>query len=207
MRVWTSAIGETFGVAADAPAAERPRLASLALPAGLTSDGEVLDAYVEQMLSCAQVKARLNEVLPAGLRVSSVVEIGLSFPSLQADVRWADYGVVPEPGVSRGELAAAVERFLALKTLPWEQAFETRVKRYDIRDTVMSLRLFEVDGSLTLVMRLRTDVTGAGRPEQVLLALGLPPAHRIHRLRTGFATVSPAMEAWRRRGRFQEVSG
>jgi hypothetical protein len=53
-----------------------------------------------------------------------------------------------------------------------------------------------------LWMRLRCDSRGVGRPDQVAKALGLSEPLRIHRQRLVLAEVSPARNAWRRRGRF-----
>ena len=54
-----------------------------------------------------------------------------------------------------------------------------------------------------LRMLLRNDsTTGAGRPEQVALALGLGTPTRIHRTRLVLAERSPAREAYRKAGRY-----
>jgi hypothetical protein len=54
-------------------------------------------------------------------------------------------------------------------------------------------------------MRLQTDTGGSGRPEQVVKAIGLPadPA-LICRVALHVQQSSPAREAWKARGRFEE---
>jgi hypothetical protein len=51
-------------------------------------------------------------------------------------------------------------------------------------------------------MRLRNDENGVGRPDQVVKALDLGEATRVHRLRLIISETSPARDAWRRRGRY-----
>jgi hypothetical protein len=52
-----------------------------------------------------------------------------------------------------------------------------------------------------LLMRLKNDNTGSGRPEQVVAALGLGTPLRIHRTKVVLAGTSPVREAWRKAGR------
>jgi len=131
----------------------------------------------------------------------SAAEAGLSLPALQADVRFADYEVdVPDVGVD--DARSAVSGFLAAESVPWEHKREDQVRTYDIRALVHDITVRGDEAGVRLEMRLRSDSSGSGRPEQVVAALGLPPPGRIHRTRLVLAGTSPAIEAWRRRGRF-----
>jgi hypothetical protein len=51
-------------------------------------------------------------------------------------------------------------------------------------------------------MLLRADNSGSGRPEQVVMALGMSAPSRIHRTKLLLSGASPARDAWRKRGRF-----
>jgi hypothetical protein len=51
-------------------------------------------------------------------------------------------------------------------------------------------------------MRLRCDPAGAGRPDQVLKAIGVHDVVSICRTELVLANVSPARMSWRRRGRY-----
>ena len=180
----------------------RSRLAAaLALSAGMTADAEVLDAFLEEPLAARVIREEAPRDLPAGISLVEVDEVGLGLPSLQSDVRWAEYRVrMREEGA---KLEAAVGCFMALETLPWEEARETKTRRYDIRAAVLALKACTgADGALE--MRLRSDATLTCRPEQVVAALGLALPVAVHRKRIGLATKSPVREAWRRRGRFSE---
>lgn len=171
------------------------------LPVGTTGEAELLDVFLSERLSPAQFLERLTGQLPPGLTVNSVEEVGLTLPALQADVRWADYEV-DLPG-SADEATAAVDRFLAAETVPWEHKREDEVRQYDIRAQVQDVAVAPVNGTgVRLRMRLKNDNTGSGRPEQVVAALGLQPPSRILRKRLVLSAKSPSREAWRKRGRF-----
>jgi radical SAM-linked protein len=172
------------------------------LPVGTTSDAELMDVFLEQPVRPSDFRRRADEQLPPGVSIVSVREVGLALPALQADTRWAEY----EVDVDAREAAGAdqlVERFLTAESVPWEHKREDEVRSYDIRTLVQDIRLARpAEGRLRVKMRLRSDNTGSGRPEQVAAAIGLPPPLRIHRTRIILANRSPSIEAWRKRGRF-----
>lgn len=171
------------------------------LPVGTTSDGELMDVYLEQPRPPAAVIRAVGAQLPPAIQVRSVEEVGLALPSLQADVRFAEYDVdvAAAPAAAR----AAVERFLAADSIAWEHQRESETRSYDIRALVEQITVAErpPDG-VRLSMRLRNDNSGSGRADQVVAALGLGAPLRIHRTRLLLAGTSPAREAWRTRGRF-----
>ena len=95
------------------------------------------------------------------------------------------------------------ERFLAAETIPWEHKREDEMKSYDIRAQVEVIEIVARESDcLRLRLRLKNDSSGSGRPEQVVLALGLPSPMRIHRTRLILAGASPSRDAWRKHGRF-----
>lgn len=177
---------------------------SLAAPlaVGVTSSGELLDVFLNTRVSPFEFIRRISEQLPEGIEVHEARDVGLRAPSLQSEVRWGEYEVELDPSVEPERARAAIERFLAAETLPWEHLREKETRRYDIRSLVQHLWLEEDSPSLRLGMRLRLDSGGSGRPEQVVAAMELPEPLRIHRTKLVLAESSPAHEAWRRRGRF-----
>ncbi len=177
-----------------------------ALPVGFTSEAEVVDVYLSQPAPPARVTRELSRQMPPGIDLRSVEEVGLGLPSVQSQVRSAEYEVDVPADRPPAEVEAAIERLLALETLPWEHRRETKVRRYDLRAQVNDVRLLREapDGVLRLRMLLRTDQESTGRPEQVAAALALGPPLRVHRRRLVLAESSPARDAWRRVGRFTE---
>ena len=200
LRVWREAVAEVQRLLGGA-ACDRPKLAFAAsLSAGMTAEADVLDAYLQSALPPAALREWAPAALPAGISMVDIQEVGLGLPSLQSDVRWAEYVVRLEGSDARAN-EAAVSRFMGCDALPWEETRESKTRRYDIRALVLDLALVEEDGTV-LVMRLRTDATATGRPDQVVAALGLGVPAAVHRRRLGLATKSSVLVAWRRYGRF-----
>jgi radical SAM-linked protein len=172
------------------------------LPVGTTSEAELMDVFLSERVTPKRFLADTSTQLPAGVSVVSAQEVGLALPAVQADVRYAEYDV-DVPGIAREDAAAAAERFLAAESVPWEHKREDEVRSYDIRPLVDRIDVPDDAGDgARLHLRLRSDNQGAGRPEQVIAALGLPPPARIHRTKLVLVPRSPARDAWRKRGRF-----
>lgn len=174
------------------------------LPVGTTSEAELMDVFLSEHVMPKRFLADTSKQLPAGVSVVSAQEIGLALPAVQADVRFAEYDV-DVPAVARDDAAVAVDHFLAATSVPWEHKREDEVRSYDIRPLVDRIDVLEAESpaeGVTLHLRLRSDNQGAGRPEQVVAALGLPQPARIHRTKLVLVQRSPAREAWRQRGRF-----
>jgi radical SAM-linked protein len=180
-----------------------PQIALAApLAVGVTSDAELMDVFLETPMTPREFLRRIAPQLPPAVRATSAEEVGVALPSMQAELRAAEYlvDVAVPPGV---DVEGAVARLLALETLPWQHMREDEVKSYDLRPLVMEIAVAErEDDRARLRMLLRNDSNGSGRPEQVALALGLPAPERIHRTRIVLAGASPARDAWRKRGRF-----
>jgi len=209
MRFWERALRRAeIPVAYSEGFSPHPQIALAApLPVGTTSDAELMDVFLDRPMPPAAVIRAAGGQLPPAIEIRSVEEVGLALPSLQAEVRFAEYDVdVPaEPDGPSGlaDARAAVERFLAAETVPWEHKRESETRSYDIRALVDTITAVEAEpGVVRLRMRLRNDNSGSGRADQVVAALGLGAPVRIHRTRLVLAGTSPAREAWRARGRF-----
>ena len=190
----------------------QPRLTFAAgLAQGVTSEGELLDVVLAQPTPAAKVAERVGPHLPPGLAVRESWEVGIGLPSLPASVRWADYEVDVPASDACADVPNAVASFLEKEHFPWEDTRGAKVRRYDLRPLVLELRVEPAQegdaresSTMRLVMRLRCESAGVGRPDQVVKALGLAEPTRIHRRRLVLAEVSPARDAWQRVGRFLE---
>lgn len=206
MRFWERALRRAgIDLAYSEGFTPRPRIALGApLAVGVTSSGELMDLFLSRRTGLRRFIDDVSRQLPPGIEILKVEEVGLGLPSLQSQVRWSDYQVEVNADRDPQEVRDAVRRFLEAESIPWEHLRDKEVRRYDIRALVQDIRLERhVDNAYVLAMRLRTDDTGTGRPEQVTAALALPEPERIHRQRLILAETSPAREAWRRRGRFE----
>jgi radical SAM-linked protein len=207
MRFWERALRRAgVALAYSEGHTPHPRL-SLAAPlaVGVTSSAELMDVFLSQRIAPRDFIRTVSAQLPAGIEILEVAEVGLGLPSLQSEVRWARYRVEGPFDGSPEEVRAAVERFLAAESIPWEHMRQKEVRRYNIRALVRDLWVDEApSASYALGMLLRCDNAATGRPEQVAAALELPEPGVIHRQELVLAGTSLAREAWRRAGRFVE---
>ena len=73
----------------------RPRFQiAAALPVGVTGRGELLDVWLTEAMAAEEIIVRLRPSLPAGLEVLAVHEVALRSPSMQSQMRAADYRAV-----------------------------------------------------------------------------------------------------------------
>ncbi len=163
-----------------------PRI-SLAAPlsVGMTSQAELMDVVLSRWLSPHAFVSQVAQQLPQGLTISDVRPVGLNEPSLQAQVRFAEYRVEVETDTGAAEVEAAIRSLLAAKGIPWQHHRDTGMHQYDLRPLIDEVWLIDQqDSRCVLGMRLRCSSSGAGRPEQVTKAMGLPQRPRsIHRTR------------------------
>ena len=172
MRLWERALRR-----ARAPLAysqgfnPRPKIAFAApLPVGFTSRGEVMDIILERVISPYNFARGLARHLPPGLELLSVEEVYPKLPSLQSQVRSAEYRVTVSWDGLQGRMKEKLSELLSAEQLLRQR----RGKDYDLRSLIEDLWVEgqETDGWV-LGMRLRAGERGTGRPDEVLDALGL----------------------------------
>ncbi len=162
-----------------------PRL-SLAAPlaVGVTSEAELMDIMLTREVSPHWFTGALNGTLPAGARVIQALAVPLTQPALQAQVSLAEYRVEVTTDLTTEEVQSALDRLLALETLPWRHQRDTGPHSYDLRALVQDLWIEESGTGVSVMgMLLRSDSSGSGRPEQVAAALGFERPRSIHRTR------------------------
>lgn len=185
MRLWHRAfIRAGIPVAYSEGFNPHPRI-SLALPLalGITSEAELMDVYTSRWVSPHNFIAALKPQLPAGINLMQVSIAAPTLPALQAEVNFAEYEVRLKSG--QPEMEERIERLLSLESLPWQHQRDTGTKNYDLRPLIDDIWLIKCEPPYCLVgMKLRSDSTGSGRPEQVAAALGFPDfPESVHRTR------------------------
>lgn len=163
-----------------------PRM-SLAAPlaVGVTSEAELLDILVTRSVSPHFFTSSVGQQLPPGIEILQVYPLAPILPSLQSQVRFAEYRVELETDKSPADIESALASLLSLEKLPWQHQRDTGPRNYDLRALVDDLWLIDSsNGRGTIGMRLRCGSNGAGRPEQVAAALGFThPPESLHRTR------------------------
>ncbi len=163
-----------------------PRLAVAApLAVGWTGEAELMEVWLENPPPVQTVLDLLAARMPEGLIVDQGVALPLEGPSLQSQVRFAEYRVTLNLDRPAEVIEKAIADLLALSSLDWSHRRDEETRHYDLRAQIDGLSVENVQSeSVDLSMRLKNDPTGSGRPEQVALALGFtehPLA--IHRTR------------------------
>jgi radical SAM-linked protein len=162
-----------------------PRI-SLAAPLalGVTSETELMDVFTTKLVSPHIFEESVNQQLPSGMGILQVYLITTILPSLQSQIRYAEYRVKVETEKDKKEIEAVLASLLSKEHLPWQHQRDTGFRSYDLRALVDDLWLISwCNGYCTIGMRLRCDSGGAGRPEQVAKALGFSRPHSICRSR------------------------
>lgn len=176
MRFWERALRRAgLALAYSEGFSPHPQISLAApLPVGVTSSGELMDIYLTEQVSLRHFLCVIGHELPRGLSVTGVQEVDMTLPSIQSQMRAAEYRVAMPLEADVSELAERVAELLARPSVPWQHQREKDVRSYDLRPLILDLSAEQESEGATLRMRLLADNSAAGRPDQVLLALGLP---------------------------------
>lgn len=187
MRLWQRALNRAgVPLAYSEGFNPHPRI-SLAAPLalGVISEAELMDIVLAKWVSPHSFTTAVGQQLPPGIKIQQVYNIPLTMPSLQSQVRYAEYKVELETEKGQKDIESAIASLLATEHLPWQHQRDTGPRHYDLRVLIDDLWLVDwCRGYCTIGMRLRCDSGGSGRPEQVAAALGFEQYPKsIHRTR------------------------
>jgi radical SAM-linked protein len=175
LRLWQRALNRAdIALAYSEGFNPHPRM-SLAAPLalGVTGGAELMDIYVAKWSSPHSFTAAMGRQLPPGIKIEQVVNIAETLPSLQSQVRSAEFNVGIETEKQKAEIESIIKALLEKETIPWQHQRDTGIRHYDLRPLIEDLWLagWRQD-YCNINMRLRCDSSGSGRPEQVASALG-----------------------------------
>jgi len=132
-----------------------------------------MDVYIAKYISLHSFTTCVSQQLPPGMEIIQAYQMATTLPSLQAQVRYAEYEVEVETEKEPEDTETALNSLLSLKHLPWQHQRDTGTRYYDLRYLIDDLWLiYRHHPYCTVGMRLRSDNSGSGRPEQVTAALG-----------------------------------
>jgi radical SAM-linked protein len=200
---WESAVRDaSYALSYSEGRRPSPQVALAApLPLGVTSDGELADIFLEQATDPGSVASKLNSCLPEGIQVIDVSEVGVDGPSLQSQLRRAEYEVVLQsPCVSAADVNWRAAALLDARSIPTEYTRANKVKSYDLRPLILSIAAADQAETTVIHMRLRAEQENTARADQVLLALGIAGDARIHRTRLELEAVPAVLQSYRRVG-------
>lgn len=167
----------------------RPRLQlAAALPLGHIGEAELLDVWLERLMSVGDFAKALVPMLPNGLTVSQVHRVNLKEPALQTRVVAAEYRVTVEWDERVDHVETRIERVLSAAELPQER----RGRQYDLRPLIERLWLEQAgESEVVLGMQLAARGGATARPEAVLESLGMGAAFAHYRRRWLALTALP----------------
>lgn len=163
---------------------QRPRMQfAAALPLGYTSECELADIWLTEIMGPDQLKERLMAKIAPGLAIIEVTDIPLSKPNLQTMTAAANYSVTFLDQVNLADLQRHITNLLAADSHIRIREHGRNRKAYDLRPLILGLSLYETtEGTVQLSMHLMLKEGRTGRPDELLRALELDPlAARIHR--------------------------
>jgi len=149
----------------------QPRLnLASALPLGITSDCELLDAWLDIPNTVDLVLTSLAKAAPPGIKINHIEEITGRLPALQTQVVSAEYSIKlldPVP-----DLAHRLDMLVTSKSLPRQR----RGKDYDLRPLIETVSPLPLDkyGCQCFHVRLSAREAATGRPEELLAELNIP---------------------------------
>jgi radical SAM-linked protein len=154
------------------------------LPLGFTSLSEWIDIWFQDEMITEDLSKALPIVVPPGIDIISVEEIQLSTPTMQNNVTSAAYHVILLKDYDRIELQNQVTRLLEAVSIPRIR----RQKEYDLRTLIEELFVSKDENNWPiLIMKLAARPGATGRPEEVMLEMGLDPMEsRIEKTETFF---------------------
>jgi radical SAM family uncharacterized protein/radical SAM-linked protein len=151
-----------------------------ALPVGGEGLHELVDIFFTEVVDAEQFAARMNETLPAGIRVLEASPVELRAPSLSATLRrfFVRVSTTPEfvrHGFTLSYFQEHLESFHAREEFVVEK-FKKRTEAVDIRPYIAALTLHSDENGLPrLEMTLDMHQNVCIKPEEVLhLVCGVP---------------------------------
>ncbi|HZQ38390.1 MAG TPA: TIGR03936 family radical SAM-associated protein [Dehalococcoidia bacterium] len=148
------------------------------LAVGQSGRAELLDVYLAEVWAAERFREALASQLPPGLTLTRVFQVPLEEPSLQSQLRAAEYALQLQAVADLDAIERRIAAFLAAESFPWEHVRERETRRYDLRPLVLELRLDRKAGEPLVFARLRAEEGATARPDQVAAALGFAGALR-----------------------------
>lgn len=137
-----------------------------ASPTGAASESEYVELGLSQIRDAEDVGRDLDAVLPDGLDVVIAVDAEQTAAGSLSDLLTASRWLI-DLSTSEADVAAAVEQFLAVESVPVERMTKKGLRTFDCRAAVVHLALTP-EGALDLVLE---HTVPAVRPDDVLTGI------------------------------------
>ena len=146
----------------------RLNLAS-ALPLGYSSNAELLDFWMNEVVPFNELQSALESALPTELKVLNLQEVPNQLPSLQASLNASDFIIQMPSEIDLPGIKEHLELLLQSDYLEVENRGKTR----NFRTMILHTEWLEVRKALKV--RLSATPGNTGRPDDLVRLLGLDP--------------------------------
>ncbi len=150
----------------------RINLAS-ALPLGFTSEAEIFDFWMNEVVEPDIISDRLTRSLPSDIKILSVELVDNSLPSLQASLQASDYEIVLPYNDTIENFEDDFMRLLGKDRIE----ITRRNKTIDIKPMILDHEFTQSDGGKNLLkIQMSSSASANARPDDLLELLGIDPA-------------------------------
>ena len=161
----------------------RPKLTlASALPLGYTSESEVAEFWLKKDMEDAEIKMALDEAAPPGIVFLDLGVVDQKAPKPQTIITGATFEVTLQNHPHN--LEEKVTKLMASKEIIKEKIRKGKKRVYNLRDLIYEVTVLPEgkDGKPRLEMYLQAGQGTTGRPDEVLIELGIDPLEpKIHR--------------------------
>ena len=161
----------------------RPKLTlASALPLGYTSESEVAEFWLKEVMEVAEIKIALDEAAPPGLEFLDLDTVDQRAPKPQTIITGATFITTLQNPIP--ELEEKVSQLMASEEIIKENIRKGKKRVYNLRDLIYEVTILPGgDGEKQrLEMYLQAGHRTTGRPNEVLMELGIDPLEtKIHR--------------------------
>jgi radical SAM-linked protein len=172
---WSAALMTGLPLPRSEGSRQRPPLTFAApLPVGMAAECELADLHLAERLPAWRVRQAVCDSAPGGIVVAAIHDVWLGEPALAASVAAADYRILLADDTHCGPRAirAAAGRLLSATTLERRRPRGNDSVTYDLRPLLAAIDVHEATPTVLLIRTRFLPERGAGRPEEVLAALG-----------------------------------
>lgn len=153
----------------------RPRIQlATALPLGITSECEIIDVALREVITLEGVAERILAVSPRGLKIYDIKIADVDSAALQTLVRSAEYRVQFVDDFNPDALQQKIDELLAQDRIVKVHIRKRRKHVTDLRPMIHELKL---DENNHLIAHLSTGGQGNVRLEDVIEELGMQDTH------------------------------
>jgi uncharacterized protein (DUF2344 family) len=118
-----------------------------------------MDVVVAGYISPHAFTSGVGRQLPPGIEIVQAYQIAPTLPSLQSQVRYAEYLVEVKAEVRLEQVTQALSSLLSRESLPWQHQRDTGPRSYDLRRLIDDLWLNGWQGDIASIsMRLRCAI-------------------------------------------------